>query len=419
MKKVVIAVLVILFIVLVLIASNSIRKNIDSVETKPIEDTPNIEYKLELSLNQNWLKLNKDKINEIHFVESYTGEASEATTLDHCNAFLKEGTLYICVQNGTKVTNDLAFAFKDFSELKKIQGLELLDFSSVTSMDSTFENSGLEEINLSEVNLSNLINANKTFYQASRLKHVALPMSLQSLRNTSYMFSKCGDLNSIDFGNARLNLNNAEYMFEGAGRNFACDISKLKIDSIYNLKGFFYQSHLIDYQAIIDNMDLSKADDLTSMFEGIQTNQLDISKWDTSSVTKADRLFYNLDTLLTLNVSNLDFSSLESCQGMFYNCTNIKDLNLNWKLSNKLKNTVQMFYGCSSLKELDVSCFDGLTIVDAEEMFYGCGHLTHIYGNGFITFASRNMFTYCSLSEGNEILDGTMAQADTGYFTKK
>ena len=77
----------------------------------------------------------------------------------------------------------------------------------------------------------------------------------------------------------------------------------------------------------------------------------------------------NISELVKLNTSNITTMSQ-----MFYNCNSLTSLDLsNWDVSNTTDMN-QMFYGCSSLTELDLSNFD-MTNASTVHMFNGCTSL--------------------------------------------
>ena len=84
-----------------------------------------------------------------------------------------------------------------------------------------------------------------------------------------------------------------------------------------------------------------------------------------------------------------------------------------------------MFKGCGSLTSLDLSRFDTSKVTDMRGMFYSCESLTTIYCNSsWSDRLSDDMFSGCNSLRGaatnvGNSYDVSMANPETGYFTKK
>ena len=79
---------------------------------------------------------------------------------------------------------------------------------------------------------------------------------------------------------------------------------------------------------------------------------LDLSGWDTSSVTDMNTMFYGCSSLTSLDLSGWDTSSVTDMNTMFYGCSSLTSLDLsNWNTSN-VTNMSSMFYGCTKLQEV-------------------------------------------------------------------
>ena len=84
-----------------------------------------------------------------------------------------------------------------------------------------------------------------------------------------------------------------------------------------------------------------------------------------------------------------------------------------------------LFSGCGSLTSLDLTCFDTSKVTDMRGMFYSCESLTTIYCNSsWSDRLSDDMFSGCNSLRGaatnvGNSYDVSMANPETGYFTKK
>jgi surface protein len=80
-------------------------------------------------------------------------------------------------------------------------------------------------------------------------------------------------------------------------------------------------------------------------------------------------MFDNCSSLTTLDVSNWDTSSVTTMSDMFRGCSSLTTLDVsNWNVS-KVTNMSSMFYGCSLLTTLDVSNWDVSNVNYMNNMF--------------------------------------------------
>ena len=97
-----------------------------------------------------------------------------------------------------------------------------------------------------------------------------------------------------------------------------------------------------------------------------------IPYFDTSKVTRMERVFHSCSNLIT--IPPLDLSSATNVAQMFYDCSNlitIPPLDLS-----SVTNVVQMFYGCSNL--ITIPPLDLSSVTDAASLFEGCSSLVTI-----------------------------------------
>ena len=135
------------------------------------------------------------------------------------------------------------------------------------------------------------------------------------------------------------------------------------------------------------------------MFSGCSSlASLDLSSFDTSSVTSMSSMFYNCSSLSSLDVSSFDTSKVTNMSGMFGNCP-IQTLELSSFETSQVTNASSMFSGCSSLKSLDLSGFATPKVADMSSMFDGCTSLASLDISHFDTSSASNManmFWNCS-----------------------
>ena len=178
--------------------------------------------------------------------------------------------------------------------------------------------------------------------------------------------------------------------------------------SNYHPKGFTFKK--CEKLLGIENLKNLNTDNLTTMSEMFyQCNSLkslDLSNFNTSNVTSMGGMFYNCSSLKSIDLSNFDTSNLEgSLDCMFMGCSSLESLDLNnFNTSNVISfgniyEHLGMFSGCSSLKSLNISSFDTSNATDMTQMFCNCSSLTSIDVSHFDTSkvtSMDGMFSGCS-----------------------
>ena len=137
-----------------------------------------------------------------------------------------------------------------------------------------------------------------------------------------------------------------------------------------------------------------------SMFEGCSTlAALDLSSFDTSSVTYMSSMFRGCSSLTSLDLSSFDTTSVTGMPYMFEGCSSLAVLDLSSFDTSSVKYMYDMFSGCSSLAALDLSSFDTSSVTDMLSMFEGCSSLASIDLSSFDTSSvtrMSSMFKGCS-----------------------
>ena len=126
---------------------------------------------------------------------------------------------------------------------------------------------------------------------------------------------------------------------------------------------------------------------------------IDLTKFDSSSVTIMDRMFYACNSLESIILSNSDISNVESMDLMFYGCSSLKSINLSNLKASKLTIMNGIFSECNSLKFVNFSNFDCPLLFQMSDMFFGCTSLESVDFTNFhspLLFDTYNMFYGCT-----------------------
>ena len=176
----------------------------------------------------------------------------------------------------------------------------------------------------------------------------------------------------------------------------------------------------------LTSFDTSKVTDMGWMFEGCGSlTSLDLTRFDTSKVTDMGWMFSGCGPLTSLDLTSFDTSKVTDMEEMFSGCESLTALDLSSFDTSEVSYMRGMFYSCKSLTALDLSSFDTSKVMNMGEMFLGCESLTTIYCNtSWSASHSDDMFSGCNSLRGaatnvGNSYDVSMANPETGYFTKK
>ena len=166
--------------------------------------------------------------------------------------------------------------------------------------------------------------------------------------------------------------------------------------------------------------DMSKVKSTHAMFGFCEKlTSINVSDWNTQSVTDTGFMFNRCKSLVNLDVSKWDTSQVTNMSAMFMICKTLSELDVSkWKTSSVIDMS-NMFYGCSSLIELDVKDWDVKNVNDINQLFSCCMYCVRIQP-GYLVF--RNGKSYDSQNEIGELYTGDLVvecPTDTDESTYK
>ncbi len=339
---------------------------------------------------------------------------------------------YLQGDGGIKLNNSSSNLFKDFTNVTEIEGIENLDTSSVTTMNSMFRGmSNLQELDLSSFDTNRVTNTEYMFYDCSQLQTLILGdnfdtsnvtkmssmfngmSSLQkldlssfdtsSVENMDYMFNNMSSLTSLTFGNNfnASSVTSMYMMFDGCSQLQTLDLSSFNTSSVKTMTWMFGNMKNLRTLILGDNFDTSNVTKMGSMFNGMSSLQtLDLSSFNTSSVTGMASMFSGMSSLQKLDLSSFDTSSVTDMKQMFYNCSQLQTLTFGKNFdTSSVTDMSDMFGSCSQLQFLDLSNFNTSSVTNMNSMFSRDNNLVKItYGPNFIhkdEADTTNMFSGC------------------------
>jgi surface protein len=127
--------------------------------------------------------------------------------------------------------------------------------------------------------------------------------------------------------------------------------------------------------------------------------QIDFRNFNTSKVVSMKYMFEKCIDLKIINFGNkFDTSSCNQMQIMFFECNSLISLDLTFFNTSLVNNMAKMFYQCNSLVYLNISSFDTSQTTDFNYMFYGCKSLISLDLSNFKTqnvTHMNSMFSNC------------------------
>ena len=276
----------------------------------------------------------------------------------------------------------------------KIEGLENLDTSNVTSMYSMFLGcSGLTSLDVSKFDTSNVTYMSGMFSGCSGLASLDVSnFNTSNVTDMSGMFSSCRGLTSLDLSKLDTsNVTGMSSMFSSCSRLTNLDVSKFDTSKVTSMNRMFW--HCSGLTSLdLSKFDTSKVNDMSSMFSDCsKLTSLDVSKFNTSKVTSMGAMFSDCSKLTSLDVSKFDTSNVTNMKWMFYWCQKLTNLDISNFDTSKVTDMQNMFYNCHELINLDVSNFNTSNVTDMRSMFSSCSGLTSLDVSKFNTSNVTNM----------------------------
>ena len=179
------------------------------------------------------------------------------------------------------------------------------------------------------------------------------------------------------------------------------EINTLKISwnliavSLYNM--FHELTNITEVD--LTNYDTSSITDMHEMFNNCSSiTSINLSNLNTSIVNNMRLMFGGCSSLTSLNVSSFDTSNVILLDAIFSNMDNIEHLYFNFN-TEKVTNMSMMFYRCEKLTSLDVSMFNTISVTNMDFMFSHCFKLQSLDVRHFNTsnvVYMNHMFQACS-----------------------
>ncbi len=201
--------------------------------------------------------------------------------------------------NCTSITST-AHWFDTLTGLSSISGIERLNTSGVTDMNSMFNYCfNLEEVDLSTFNTANVTDMNN-------------------------MFAGCSGLTTLNFGSGfnTEKVTTMERMFIGCAKLESLDLSDFDTGNVTDMSEMFSDCTALT-SLNVSSFNTAKVTDMERMFRMLQhVETLDLSSFNTAAVTNMNSMFYDCNALKTILVSvdGWSITALTDDENMFASC---------------------------------------------------------------------------------------------------
>ena len=305
----------------------------------------------------------------------------------------------------TSNVTSMVYMFYACSKLTSID-VTKFDTSKVTNMSCMFEGcSVLTSIDVSKFDTSKVTSMGSMFYYCNKLTGLDVSnFNTNNVTNMSRMFYKCSKLTSLDVGNFNTSkVTNMSSMFGSCSGLTSLDVSDFDTSNVTNMECMFF------WCLTLKSLDVSKfnTSNVTNMYRMFSScnelTKLDVSKFDTSRVTSygMSQMFSGCSSLTSLDVSNFDTSKVTDMHQMFDVCGSLTELDVSNFDTSKVTDMDQMFRLCNKLTSLDLSSFDTRNVTDMKGMFKNCTNLTSLNVSGLFNTSNVKYMGYSSTSTGS------------------
>ena len=133
--------------------------------------------------------------------------------------------------------------------------------------------------------------------------------------------------------------------------------------------------------------------DCSSLFRKYEKSEkiVGLQYFRTDQTENMSCMFYNCESLASLDVSHFATSHVTDMSGMFCFCTSLVSLDVSHFATSQVTCMDWMFSSCESLASLDVSHFATSQVTHMDWMFYNCKSLASLDVSNFDTSNVKNM----------------------------
>jgi len=366
----------------------------------------------ELAYEGNWYTqggttIDKSSITSISFVDKIDSATKSAAGSNYWDAsYGKEKTVYAyAVLNSDNSTYSLTIAgngygsiyantysseaFADFTNLTSFNNIRLLDTGNTLTMVRMFGN------------LKKLTNLDISHFDT------------QNVTDMSYFFNACEQLSTVNISTKSVTMNGRTYDSWDTGNVTSMDGMFLYVPALTALDvSHFDTQNVKDFNLMF--MNARSLSDLNISTKSTTLNGRTFNSWDTGTGTNFNSMFTYNKAAISFDLSHFDTSSATDISNMFDGCVKLttvkttpKSITLNgrtftsWDTGN-VRTVGYMFYDCESLISVDISKWDLSSVTTSGSMFQNCKTLKSLTIPGtLVKFGNKFAYKCLALTEIN------------------
>lgn len=205
-----------------------------------------------------------------------------------------------------------ALWLQGYEYINSIEGLEYLNTSEVTDMNSMFAYCGfLENIDVSNFDTQNVEDMSSMFYSCKRLTSLNTSgFNTSNVKNMKNMFSGCNALEAIDVsGFDTQNVEDMSGMFSGCQKVQSIDVGGFKTEKVTSMAYLFYGCYSIkelDLKSFV-TYNVSNMEDMFSGCSSVVTIYVTRNAWNTNKIANSYRLFRNCISIVGEKGTTYDY----------------------------------------------------------------------------------------------------------------
>lgn len=254
------------------------------------------------------------------------------------------------------------------------------DTSNVQAMTGMFRSTGISTLDVSQWNVSHVGNVGEMFNNCANL--VTLDTSrwrLDSAWGAWNMFSNCVSLTGLDVTHWGMgHVGNMTDMFYGCHSLTDLDgLAEWNTGKTIKMSSMFYGcSKLADVD--IASWDVRKVTTTESMLRGTPITSLDLSAWNTDSLTNMRYMFEYCTSLTSLDLTGWNTSNVTDMSGLFSHDQRLTDLSMDGWDTGNVRLMGHMFEYCTKLATLDLTGWNTANVTSMYGLFDNCTSLTSL-----------------------------------------
>lgn len=219
----------------------------------------------------------------------------------------------------------------------------------------------------------------------------------------------------IENSDAEIETDQRLFLMENSGGNIANGVYRNEEDG----SDITWSIDLNEKLIVVGTGNFRSTEDVPPPSDGITSNQgrypwliysdhIKSAEIKVTGTTDASDIFSGCKNMISVNLSSFDTGSVTNMSGMFAGCSSLVNVDVSGFDTSKVTNMFGMFSGCSSLSEIDLSNFDTGKVTDMSFMFSGCSSLSEIDLRSFDTSNVTNMIYMFSKCSSLKALDLSM-----------